>query len=92
MDILIFSQTFFYLVVSVAIIVLGILAGIIAYHLIRIAKRLEEISSDISDTSHKVRERIEELRKAFSRIPLLSFFLKHKRSDKRNKKGRETSS
>ena len=87
MDALIFSQTFFYFVVSFAIIVLGILAAIIAYHLIHITKRVEEISSDISDTSHEARERIKELLEAFSRIPFLSFFMKRK-SREQHKKGR----
>lgn len=87
MDALIFSQTFFYLVVSFAIIVLGVLVAIVAYHLIRITKRLEEISRDISDTSHDARERIKELLEAFSRIPFLSFFTNRK-SHKERKKGR----
>lgn len=87
MDALIFSQTFFYLVVSLAIIVLGVFAVVIAYHLIGITKRLEEISSDISDTSHDARERIKDLLEAFSRIPFLSSFLNRKSREQR-KKGR----
>mgnify|MGYP001594952845 CR=1 FL=1 len=90
MDALVFSQTFFYLVVSFAIITLGIFAAIIAYHLIHITKRLEEISGDISNTSHDAREGIKELLEAFSRIPFLSFFTKRKSREGR-KKGREKS-
>ena len=88
MDALIFSQTFFYLVVSFAILVLGILAAIIAYHLIGITKRLEEISGDISDTSRDAREGIKDLLAAFSRIPFLSFFTKRGKSGKHTGKGR----
>lgn len=87
MDALLFSQTFFYFVVSFAILILGILAGIIAYHLIRITKRLEEISGDMSDISHDARERIKEILEAFSRIPFLSFFMNRKSRSER-KKGR----
>ena len=76
MDILIFAQTFFYFVVSFAIIALSILFALVVYHLVYIAKNLHSISDDISHVSRETEERLEEIIDGLSRIPILSFFLK----------------
>jgi hypothetical protein len=73
---LIFAQTLYYLVVSLAIIVLGALFTIITYHLIYITKHLRHISDNLDDTSGELKKRIEEVIERLASLPILSFFLK----------------
>lgn len=73
---LIFAQTVFYFTVSVAIIVIGILCGILTYHLIRIARELEEISHKLNNAAHDAGERIQDVIERLSNVPILSYFLK----------------
>lgn len=92
MDMLVFAQTLYYLVVSVAIIVLGTLFVVIAYYLISIAKHLGHISDNLDDTSGDLKKRIEEIVERLSSLPILSYFLKRDGGhDSRasHKKGRE---
>ncbi len=76
MGVLIFAQTLYYLVVSFAIIVLGALVTVIAYHLIYITKHLRHISDNIDDTSGEMKKRLEEIIERLSSLPILSYFLK----------------
>ncbi|HUX35930.1 MAG TPA: hypothetical protein VMV71_02755 [Candidatus Paceibacterota bacterium] len=85
---LIFSETVFYLTVSVAIIIIGALCAIVAYHLIRITRELEELSGNLNDASSEAGERINEIIDRLSGLPVLSYFLK-KRSPEHRSKGRE---
>lgn len=91
MDILIFSQTLFYFVASIAIIVLGVLLAISTYNLIYITKHLRNISDRLDDATEEIRTRIEEIVEKLSSLPILSYFLKKERkykNDTHNKKGR----
>lgn len=76
MSLLIFMQTLYYLVVSLAIIVFGALFAIIMYHLICITKRLRHISDNLDDTSDELKKRIEEIIERLSSLPIFSYFLK----------------
>jgi hypothetical protein len=91
--ILILSQIIFYLVVSAAIIILGILFGVATHHLIRITKELEAISINFRDMSDDADERIREIIERLARLPILSFFLRNRGTEggEHKKKGRRTS-
>ena len=71
-----FSQTLFYFVVSMAIIVLGVLFAIVTYHIINITKELEKISNNFYDMSDEAKERIRDVLDGLSEVPILSFFIK----------------
>lgn len=73
---LIFAQTLYYLIVSLAIIVLGVLFTIIMYNLVYITKHLRHISDNLDDTSDELKKRIEEVVERLSSLPILSYFLK----------------
>jgi len=83
---LIFSQIVFNLVVSIVIIALGILMAIVAYHLIKIAKELEQISHNFHETADEAGERIKEILEKLSNLPILSYFLKHNKSHGKSNK------
>ncbi len=82
MNVLIIAQTIFYFVISLAILFAGVTFGIIIFHIIHIAKSLREISLNISNASHDVKEKLEEVLEKFSFWSLASLFFK-----KRSKKG-----
>lgn len=86
---LIFSQTLFYLTVSFAIIALSILAGFIAYNLMKITRDLSRIANNFSEASDDMRDKLEEVLERLSEIPFLSSFLQRKASGRHHKKGRE---
>ncbi|MDO8516231.1 MAG: hypothetical protein Q7S28_03210 [bacterium] len=88
---LIFAQTLFYFTVSLAIIAIGILSAIVTYHLIHIARELEELSRKLNDASSEAGERINDIINRLSDLPILSYFLKT-RSTQHNGKGRGKSS
>ncbi|MBI3046431.1 MAG: hypothetical protein HYY86_02770 [Candidatus Harrisonbacteria bacterium] len=88
MTALIFAQTLFYLTVSLAIIVFGILLGIIAYHFIAIAKQLRKLSEDLNNASEEVQERVSEIMDRLAALPLFSFLLKNSSTKKELRKGR----
>ncbi|MEX2052362.1 MAG: hypothetical protein WD991_01540 [Candidatus Paceibacterota bacterium] len=50
MDTLVVTQTLFYLIASLAMIVLGVLLGMVIYQLIRILKKTRQMSEDIGQT------------------------------------------
>ncbi len=84
---LILAETVFYFTVSVAIITIGALSAVVTYHLIHIAKELEELSGNLNAASGEAGERINDIIDRLSELPILSYFLK-KRSVVRNGKGR----
>jgi len=89
---LMLSQTVFYLVVSAAIMILGILFCVATYHLIKIVKELEAISKNFRDMSDEAQERIRDIIERLAGLPILSFFLRNRgvRSGTDKKKGRRT--
>ncbi len=58
---LIISQTIFYLVSSVAILVVGVLLVIMIYYLICILRDTRNITDDISHTYHKTKKSIKKI-------------------------------
>lgn len=90
LEALIFAQTVFYLAVSLAIIVIGVLCAIAAYHLVRITKELEEISRNLRSASSAAGERINDIIDRLSDLPVLSYFLRKQNQNhgKQRKKGR----
>jgi len=85
---LIFAQTLYYLVASLAMITIGALFLVILYHLIHIAKHLRNISDNLDSTSANLKKRIEEIIERLSELPILSFFLKRNKKRNSEKKGR----
>lgn len=85
MDILIFAQTVFYLVVSLAILCLGIGLSIIAYQLIFVVKNIRSVSKDISDGSEEVKIKVVEIVNRVSQIPFLSFLKSKPKKEDKNK-------
>jgi len=77
--------------VSVAIIAIGVLCAIVAYHLIRIVRKLEELSRNLNHAGSIAGERINDIIDRISELPILSYFLK-KRPATRDEKGRGKSS
>lgn len=75
---LIFSQILFYITVSLAIIVLGVMIGLAVYHIIKIAKSLEVISENIENLSSDLQESIEGILGKLSVLPFFSMFFKRK--------------
>ncbi len=82
---LIFAQTLFYFTVSAAIIAVGVLCAVAAYHLIHITRELEELSHNLNRASSEAGERINDILDRLSDLPVLSYFLKkgRKKSFKR---------
>lgn len=89
MTALIFAQTLFYLTVSLAIIVLSVLLGVVAYHFIAIAKHLRKLSTDLDQASDDVRKNIEEIVEQLSSLPLFSLLFKKGDNRKEARKGRK---
>ncbi len=76
------AQTIFYLVFSVAAIVIGALLAIATYYLVQIARKLELLTQRISDTTDDVRLKIQDTVDRIADLPLLPFimsFLKRRR-------------
>ena len=86
---LIFSETVFYLTVSIAIIGVGILFAIFTYHLIRIARELQQLSHNLNEGSSEAMRKINDMIERLSEIPLLSYFLKKRQSTHESSKGRK---
>ena len=64
---LIISETIFYLVSSITIIVIGVMLGILLYYLICIFKNTRNISNDLKDTYDKIKRNIKKIISSFSR-------------------------
>lgn len=67
MDALIISQTIFYLVSSIAILVVGVLLVIVMYYLICILRDTRNISDDISQTYNKFKKNIKKIISSFNK-------------------------
>lgn len=79
---LILSQIIFYFTVSIALILSGVLLSMAMYHLMRIAKELEKMTRDFHEMTAEAQEKIRDLIDRLSDLPILSFFLKQKRSSR----------
>jgi len=66
MDTLTIVQTIFYLVSSIAIIVVGALLVIVIYYLICILRNTRNISDDIAHTYHKTKRNIKKIINLFN--------------------------
>lgn len=87
---LIFAQTVFYFTSSLAIMVVGALFAIVAYHLIDAARELKKLSRKLDQASSEAAERIDDIIDRLSDFPVVSYFLK-KRPKVGREKGREKS-
>jgi hypothetical protein len=67
MDMLTVSQTIFYIVSSLAIIVVGVLLVVLLYYLLCILRNTRNISDDISQTYHKTKRNIKKIISSFSK-------------------------
>lgn len=86
---LIFAQTVFYLTISLAIIIIGVLCAIVTYHFIQIAKELEGLSKNLHNASGEALDRISSIIDRLAKLPVLSYFLKQEpRGEEPKKKGR----
>jgi len=88
--ILMIAQTVFYLVSSLAIIVVGILLAIATYHLVNIVRELEAISRNLHNMSDEAQERLKDIIEKLSVLPILSFLIKKTKSPKSRKNKQET--
>jgi hypothetical protein len=79
---LIFSQTLFYLVISIAIIVLGVLSSLVVFNLVKITRQLENISRNFQSTSSTITKQIEDIIDQLATLPFLNFFFKKHRADR----------
>ena len=77
---LILSQTFFYFVFSIMLIITGVFFSIATYHLVSIAKELEAISRDFRNLTDETQEGIRHIIERLSKLPILSFLLKRQKS------------
>jgi len=66
MSTLIISQTIFYIVSSIAIIIIGVLLVIVIYYLICILRDTRNISNDISQTYNKAKRNIKKIINSFN--------------------------
>lgn len=82
---LIISQTVLFSVLSLAIILFGVVMGIIAYHVIKIVRELEQISRTLHEASEEAGERIKDILERLSDVPILSYFLRRPRAPKSRK-------
>lgn len=87
---LIFAQTLFYFTVSFAIIAVGVFCAVVAYHLIRITRELEGLSRNLNQASSEAGERINDIIDRLSDLPMLSYFLKKRRTLHEGKRSRKS--
>ncbi|MBU4479929.1 hypothetical protein KKG48_00595 [Patescibacteria group bacterium] len=80
------AQTLFYFSVSFAIIALGIMLGMVVYHLIKVAKSLEKISENVGQISDDLQESVEQSLQTLSSLPIFSMFFRKKETKVRRKK------
>jgi len=88
MEALIFAETVFYAVVSLALIILGALFIVMVYELVMIARNLRAISENISAVSKDAEEKLMELMGKLSDSPIMSFFMKRSSRKSAGSKGR----
>lgn len=92
MEALIIAETVFYIVVSLAIIALGLFLTIMAYEIVKIAKNLRAISDNLSSISKDTEAKIREIIQKLSDLPILSFFMNKEPRKAANPKGRSSNS
>ena len=80
MDMLILSQTIFYLTISVVVILFGILLCVITWHMIAIAKHLHRLSNNIESTAKEVQDTINNIIDVLAGLPIMSFLFKKSHS------------
>lgn len=85
MEMLILSQTIFYLVISVVVIFWGVLIFIITWHIIAIARHLHRLSNNIENASKEVQETINDIIDVLAGLPIMSFLFKKSHSKIRRK-------
>jgi uncharacterized protein YoxC len=66
MYMLIISQTIFYIVSSITIIVIGVMFAILIYYLICIFKDTRNITEDVTHTYNKIKKNIKKIISSFS--------------------------
>ena len=89
---LILSQTIFYSVVSLSILILGILLIVVVYHLVKITKELQEVARNIHTATDEAGERIHDILDRLSGLPILSFILKQAAGSFRARRARKKES
>lgn len=67
MDLLLVSQTVFYIVSSLAIIVVGVLIVIMIYYLIAILRNTKNITDDINHTYNKTKKSVKNIINSFNK-------------------------
>lgn len=60
-------QTIFYLVSSIAIMVIGVLLVVVIYYLIGILKDTRNITDDITNTYHKTKKNVKKIISSFNK-------------------------
>lgn len=80
MDLLTFSQTLFYLVASIAIIIFGVLLVCCGYYLLQIIKNMMQISNNLNTASDDIREAINSVIEKILSLPIISLFAKRKKA------------
>lgn len=83
------SQTLFYFTVSFAILALSVLAGMIAYQLVKITRELRRITDNLGNASDELRDSLSDIIERLSSLPILSMFMNDKSGPSgHSKKGR----
>ena len=86
MDLLTFSQTLFYFVSSIVIIVVGVLLTMAIYHVLNIVKSADALSKKIGAASDEIKNLAIYLIEKIASIPVISsFFSEKSKSAKENK-------
>ncbi len=88
MDINTFAQTLFYLVSSVAILVVGGFLAVILYHLVRTVKNLEVFSNKLNTASDEIKEKVQMILEKLANLPIISLIAEKLLKKNTHKKGR----
>lgn len=80
MQMLILSQTIFYFVISVVVVLFGVLLCVITWHMIAIAKHLHRLSNNLESVSQEVQETINGIIDVLAGLPIMSFLFKKSHS------------
>jgi len=75
----IISQIVFNITATLVVVTIGVGIAIIVFRLVKVAKELEKISTDIRETSDIVAEKISDIIDSLHSIPFLSFLFKKSR-------------
>ena len=86
MEMLILSQTIFYLTISFVVIFCGILICIITWHMIAITKHLHRLSNNLESTSKEVQETINNIIEVLAGLPIVSFLFKKSHATSKSSK------